>query len=164
MTCYLDQDTQKQNQRLADRVVTLQEDLSRLSGIVTHLAELSDEGLAAIDIADQLDSIHRCLNRFEARCLSIQGAAYDNEFSEPCMDEEICGERVLPNHKWEDVRKDAKRANKLANQLTLTLTKIRYGFGGFQVQSLAPKDIDQINQAVSNTVSGLAAEWNGNLG
>ena len=97
MTCYLDKHTQKQNQRLADQVVTLQEDLSRLSGIVTHLAELSDEGLAAFDIADQLDSIHRCLNRFEARCLSIQVAAYDNEFSEPFIDEEICGELVFPN-------------------------------------------------------------------
>ena len=91
MTCNLDKHTQKQNRRLADQVVTLQEDLSRLSGIVTLLAELSDEGLAAFDISDQLDSIHRCLNRFEARCLSIQVAAYDNEFSEPFIDEEICG-------------------------------------------------------------------------
>jgi len=49
MTCYLDKHTQKQNRRLANQVVTLQEDLSRLSGIVTHLAELSDEGLAAFE-------------------------------------------------------------------------------------------------------------------
>jgi len=164
MTCQLDKHTQKQNRRLADQVVTLQEDLSRLSGIVTHLAELSDEGLAAYDIADQLDSIHRCLNRFEARCLSIQVAAYDNEFSEPFIDEEICGELVFPNHKWEDVRKDAKRANKLANQLTLTLTKIRAGMGGLQSQTPAPQDIERINQVVSNAVHGLTSEWNGNLG
>lgn len=164
MTCYLDKHTQKQNQRLADQVVTLQEDLSRLSGIVTHLAELSDEALAAFDIADQLDSIHRCLNRFEARCLSIQVAAYDNEFSEPFIDEEICGELVFPNHEWENVRKDAKRANKLANQLTLTLTKIRAGMGGLQSQAPAPEDIERINQVVSNAVHGLTSEWNGNLG
>ena len=164
MTCYLDKHTQKQNQRLADQVVTLQEDLSRLSGIVTHLAELSDEALAAFDIADQLDSIHRCLNRFEARCLSIQVAAYDNEFSEPFIDEEICGELVFPNHKWEDVRKDAKRANKLANQLTLTLTKIQSGMGGLQSQAPAPQDIERINQVVSNAVHGLTSEWTHNLG
>jgi hypothetical protein len=164
MTCYFDKHTQKQNQRLADQVVTLQEDLSRLSGIVKHLAELSDEALAAFDIADQLDSIHRCLNRFEARCFSIQVAAYDNEFSEPFIDEEICGELVFPNHKWEDVRKDAKRANKLANQLTLTLTKIRAGMGGLQSQVPAPEDIEQINQVVSNAVHGLTSEWTGNLG
>jgi hypothetical protein len=62
------------------------------------------------------------------------------------------------------VRKDAKRANKLANQLTLTLTKIRAGMGGLQSQAPAPEDIEQINQVVSNAVHGLTSEWNGNLG
>ena len=38
MTCYLDKHTQKQNRRLYDQVVTLQEDLSRLSEIVAYLA------------------------------------------------------------------------------------------------------------------------------
>ena len=164
MTCYLDKGTKKQNRRLYDQVCTLQEDLSRLSGIVTHLAEFSDEALAAFDISDQLNSIHTCLNRFEARCLSIQIAAYDNEFSEPFIDEEICGELVFPNHKWENVCKDAKRASKLANQLTLTLTKIRAGMNGLQSQGPAPEDIERINKAVSNAVHGLTSEWNGNLG
>ena len=118
MICNLDKHTQKQNRRLYDQVVTLQEDLSRLSEIVTYLAGLSDEASAAFDISDQLDSIHHCLNRFETRCLAIQVAAYENEFVEPYIDEEISTELVFPNHRWEDVRKDARRANKLANQLT----------------------------------------------
>jgi hypothetical protein len=164
MTCYLENHAKKQNHRLAGQVVTLQEDLSRLSSIVTHLARLSDEALSAFDISDQLDSIHRCLNRFEARCIAIQATAYENELVESFIDEEICSDLVFPNHTWEDVRKDANRANKLANQLTLSLTKIRYGLGGLQSQTPAPEDIEQINQVVSNAVTGLAAEWNGNLG
>jgi len=159
MTCALDKHTQKQNLRLAEQVVTLQEDLSRLSGIVTQLAELSDEGLAAFDIADQLDSIHRCLNRFETRCLSIQIAAYDNEFAEPFMNEENCGELFFPNHTWEDIRKDARRANKLANQLTLALTKIRAGMDGLQPQAPAPEDIERINHTVTRVIQGLTSEW-----
>ena len=164
MTCYLDKHTQKQNRRLYDQVVTLQEDLSRLSEIVTYLAVLSDEASAAFDISDQLDSIHNCLNRFEARCLAIQVAVYENEFVEPYIDEEISAELVFPNHRWEDVRKDARRANKLANQLTLTLTKIRTGMGGLQSQPPVPEDIEQINQVVSTAVHGLTSEWNGNPG
>jgi hypothetical protein len=164
MTCHLDIHTKKQNRRLYDQVVTLQEDLSRLSEIVTYLAGLSDEASAAFDISDQLDSIHHCLNRFEARCLAIQVAAYENEFVEPYIDEEISAELVFPNHRWDDVRKDARRANKLANQLTLTLTKIRTGMGGLQSQSPVPEDIEQINQVVSTAVHGLTSEWNGNPG
>lgn len=164
MTCYLDKHTQKQNRRLYDQVVTLQEDLSRLSEIVTYLSGLSDEASAAFDISDQLDSIHHCLNRFETRCLAIQVAAYENEFVEPYIDEEISAELFFPNHRWEDVRKDARRANKLANQLTLTLTKIRAGMGGLRSQSPVPEDIERINRVVSTAVHGLTSEWNGNPG
>jgi len=163
MTRYLDKRLSHQNRRPSAQLEILRGDLLRLSGFVTQLARCSDGALAALDIADQLDDIHRFLNRFEARCLQIQIAACENEFPEPSMDDsfEATG---FPQQAWNSIRKDAKRANKLTNQLTLTLTKIRSGLGGLQEQAPVPEEIEQINQVIGNTVSGLAAEWNSNLG
>ena len=161
MTSYLNKLISNQNRRLTGQLETLQEDLLRLSGFVTQLAGLSDEELAAYEISDQLDSIHRCLNRFETRCLAIQIAAYENEFADPFIDESW-ETIVFPDHDWGDIRKDTKRANKLANQLTLTLTKIRSGLGGSQAYAHVPEEILQINQVVGNAVSALASDWNNN--
>ena len=163
MTSRLDKYTQKQNQKPINQVITLQEDLSRLTEIVTYLVGLSDESLVAFDISDQLDSIHRCLNRFETRCLAINITSFENEFVEPNNVEEKSAELVFSNHRWEDIRKDAKRANKLANQLTQTLTKIRSDMTGLKTTTDAPEDLKQINQTVSNTVRGLNAGWDGDL-
>ena len=161
MTCYLNKLISNQNRRLTGQLETLQEDLLRLSGFVTQLAGLSDEELATYEISDQLDSIHRCLNRFETRCLAIQIAAYENEFADPFIDES-CETIAFQDHDWGDIRKDAKRANKLANQLTLTLTKIRSGLGGSQAYAHIPEEILQINQVVGNAVCALASDWNNN--
>ena len=163
MTCRLDKHTQKQSRKPINQLVTLQEDLTRLSETVTCLTGLSDEMLAAFDISDQLDSIHRCLNRFETRCLAIKITSFENEFVKPNNAEEMSAELVFPNHRWEDIRKDAKRANKLANQLTQTLTKIRSDMTGLQITTDAPEDLKQINQTVSNAVRGLNAGWDGYL-
>jgi hypothetical protein len=164
MTFFLEKNTNKQNQRVASKVVTLQEDLSRLSGIVTHLAGLSEEDLINFDVADQMDSIHKCLKRFETCSIAIQAAAYENEFAEPFVDEDTFGELDSQDINWENVRKEARRARKLSNQLTLTLTKIRFGMEGIQTPSHAPEEFDQINQVVLNAVSGMALDWKSNLG
>jgi len=116
MNCFLENHTSRHNQRVASKVVTLQEDLSRLSGIVNHLAGLSDADLASLDIADQMDSIHQCLKRFETHSIAIQSTAYENEFAEPFVDEDTFRELDSQNINWENVRKEARRAHKLSNQ------------------------------------------------
>jgi hypothetical protein len=70
---------------------------------------------------------------------------------------------LSPKREWGDIRKDAKCADRLANQLALTLSRIRSGLGGRQVQATVPHDIERLNQVVGNAVSGLAADWNNNL-
>lgn len=57
------------------------------------------------------------------------------------------------------VRREAKRANKLAGQLTSSIIRIRVGLGEYQNQSVAPEDLVQINQALGNVVNGLASDW-----
>ena len=144
------------------QVETLQEDLQRISGLVAQLIELSDEELAILEISDHLDAIHRSLNRFEARCLTLHVATHENEFPDPFMGD-FCKPVSHPNLDWGDVRKNAKRANRLANQLTLTLHKIRSHMDGVQAQNYIPKDIVQINMTIDNGVGALASEWNANL-
>ena len=157
MNCLLTKPISKQHISLSSQLETIQEDLVRLSGFVSQLSGLSDEQLAACEIADQLDSIHRCLTRFEARCKAIQVAAYEDEFAAPVDDESY--EIAFPeNNNWTNVRREAKRANKLASQLTSSLSKIRAGLGEYQNPGVIPEDIVRINQAVGNAVNGLASD------
>ncbi|MHB8088782.1 MAG: hypothetical protein ACYDH2_11115 [Anaerolineaceae bacterium] len=157
MNCLLTKPISKQHTRLSSQLETIQEDLVRLSGFVSQLSGLTDEQLTACEIADQLDSIHRCLNRFEARCMALQVAAYEDEFAAPVDDESY--EMAFPeNNNWTAVRRDAKRANKLASQLTNSLSKIRAGLGEYQNPGAIPEDIVRINQTVGNAVSSLASD------
>ena len=157
MNCLLTKPITKQHTSLSTRLETIQEDLVRLSGFIHQLSGLTDEQLAAFDITDQLDSIHHCLNRFEARCMAIQVAAYEDEFAVP-HDDESYGMAFPLNNNWIAVRREAKRANKLASQLTNSLSKIRAGFGEYQNPGVIPEDIVRINQTVGNAVNGLASD------
>jgi flagellin-like hook-associated protein FlgL len=156
-TCLLTNPRIKQPICLTSQLNTIQEDIARLSGFILQLSDFSDEQLEALGIADQLDSIHRCLNRFEARCMAIQVAAYEDEFVAPVEDKsyEIA---FLENNNWTTVRREAKHANKLVSQLTNSLSKIRAGLGEYQNQGAIPEDIVRINQVVGNAVSGLASD------
>ena len=87
MTYLLEKKNIKQFSNLSTTLETIQDDLMRSSQFVTQLSGLTDEQLAACDITDQLDSIHRCLSRFEARCMTIQLVTYVDEFSQPVNEE-----------------------------------------------------------------------------
>ena len=157
MNCLLTKPITKQHTSLSTQLETIREDLVRLSGFVSQLSGLTDEQLAACEITDQLDSIHRCLSRFEARCLAIQIDAYEDEFDAP-VDDESYGMAFPENNNWTNVRREAKRANKLASQLTNSLSKIRAGLGEYQNPGAIPEDIVRINQTVGNAVNSLASD------
>lgn len=144
MICLPVQPITKQPAGLSTQLESIQEKLVRLSGFVTQLSGFSDEELAAFEISDQLQTIHRCLNRFEARCLAIQIAAYEDEFA-ALVDEDSSETDMSLNNNWTTVRREAKRANKLASQLTSSLNKVRSGLGEHPDQSAVPEDIEQIN-------------------
>jgi hypothetical protein len=162
MTCLTGKLMTKLNPSLSSQLETLQEDLIRLSRFVTQLSDLTDEELAAYDLSDQMQTIHQCIKHFETRCLAIQIATYKDEYIPP--DTEGSDEPISqPNNHWTPIRIEARRANKLASQLTSSLGKIRSGFGEYQELGDIPKDVLQINQAVGNAVSGLASDWFTNL-
>ncbi|OJX44784.1 MAG: hypothetical protein BGO78_07200 [Chloroflexi bacterium 44-23] len=156
-TCLLAKPRIKQPIRLTSQLNTIQEDIARLSGFILQLSDFSDEQLEAFDIADQLDSIHRCLNCFEVRCIAIQAATYEDDFAAP-VDGESYGTAFLENNNWTTVRREAKHANKLASQLTNSLSKIRAGLVEHQNPGAIPEDIVRINQVVGNALSGLASD------
>jgi len=158
MTCLHGKPIAKQRASLSAQLETIHQDLVRLSQFVTQLSELSNEELAVLEISDQLQTIHRCLNRFATRCLTIQIATYEDEFTAPIDNETF--ETITPfNNNWTTVRREAKRAHKLASQLTSSSRRIRVGLGENQDLGAIPDDIVQINQAVGNAFSGLASDW-----
>lgn len=59
---------------------------------------------------------------------------------------------------WNTVRREAKRANKLASQLTDSIRKIRTGLGENQDAGVIPEDILQIKQAFRNPVYDFGSD------
>lgn len=156
-TCLLTKPITKHHTKLSKQLETIQEDLSRLSWFVYQLSDLTGEQLETLDIAVQLDAIHRCLTRFETYCMAIKIATYEDDFAAP-----VVGETELGNPKstsdWNTVRREAKRANKLANQLTESLSKIRADLSENQNPGGIPEDIIRINQTVGNAVNGFVSD------
>jgi hypothetical protein len=104
-----------------------------------------------------VEEIYRCLKRFEAR--SIVNTILTDEIGGVQLAGEV-SERTLPNSTgdWNTVRCEAKRANKLASQLTETITKIRSGLNESQCASVIPEDILQIKQAFGNAVNDFGSD------
>ena len=59
---------------------------------------------------------------------------------------------------WSTVRREAKRANKLASQLTESIRKIRTGLGENQDTGVIPEDILQIKQAFGNPINDFGSD------
>jgi hypothetical protein len=156
-TCLLTKSVKSQNTRLVSQLETIQEDLPRLFGYVSQLSNLPLEQLETLDIEDQVDDIHSSLRRFEARCLANRVMTNEDEFVQLTSDvTEIPSPKSIGD--WNTVRREAKRANKLASQLTDSIRKIRTGFGENQSAGVIPDDIHQIKQAFGNAVNDFGSD------
>jgi len=156
-TCLLTKSVKTQNTRLVSQLETIQEDLPRLFGYVCQLSDLSLEQLETLDIEDQVDDIHSSLRRFEARCLAHRLMTNEDEFAQMASDvTEIPSPKSTGD--WNTVRREAKRANKLASQLTDSIRKIRMGLGENQDAGVIPEDILQIKQAFGNAVNDFGSD------
>jgi hypothetical protein len=146
-----------QRSRLVSQLEKIQNDLVRLSGYVSQLSDLPNEQLETLDISDQLTSIHLCLKRFETHCAAIKIASFNDEFAEPVMEE---SKFVFPTSTgdWNKVRREAKHANKLASQLTESISKIRTGLNDNQDPNGIPEDILRINQTLGDAVNGFETD------
>ena len=156
-TCLLTKSVKTQNTRLVSQLDTIQEDLTRLFGYVCQLSDLSLEQLETLDIEDQVDEIHGSLRRFEARCMANRVMTNEDEFAQMASDvTEIPSPKSTGD--WNTVRREAKRANKLASQLTDSIRKIRMGLGENQDAGVIPEDILQIKQAFGNPVNDFGSD------
>jgi len=156
-TCLLTKSVKTQNTRLVSQLETIQEDLTRLFGYVSQLSDLPLEQLETLDIEDQVDEIHSNLRRFEARCMANRVMTNEDEFGQMANDvTEIPSPKSTGD--WNTVRREAKRANKLASQLTASMRKIRTGLGENQDAGVIPEDILQIKQAFGNPVNDFGSD------
>ena len=156
-TCFLTKSVKTQNTRLVSQLETIQEDLPRLFGYVSQLSDIPIEQLDSLQIEDQVDEIHKSLKRFEARCMANRVLTNDDEFAQEASD---VTELMPPQSTgdWSTVRREAKRANKLASQLTESIRKIRTGLGENQDTGVIPEDILQIKQAFGNAISDFGSD------
>src|SRR5574340_250485 len=156
-TCLLTKSVNTQNTRLVVQLETIQEDLNRLFGYVSQLSDLPLEQLETLQIEDQVGDIHNSLKRFEARFMANRVLINEDEFAQMASD---VTEITLPKPTgdWNTVRHEAKRANKLASQLTESIRKIRTGLGENQDAGVIPEDILQIKQAIGNTVNDFGSD------
>ena len=156
-TCLLSKSEKPQNTRLVSQLETIQEDLPRLFGYVSQLSDLSLEQLETLGIEDHVDEIHSSLRRFEARCMANRVLTNEDEFTQMANEvTEILSPKSTGD--WNTMRREAKRANKLANQLTDSIRKIRMGLGENQDAGVIPEDILQIKQAFGNTVNDFGSD------
>jgi len=156
-TCFLTKSVKTQNTRLVSQLDTIQDDLTRLFGYVSQLLDLSLEQLETLDIEDQVDEIHGSLRRFEARCMANRVMTNEDEFAQMANDAiEITSPKSTGD--WNTVRREAKRANRLASQLTDSIRKIRTSLGENQDAGVIPEDILQIKQAIGNTVNDFGSD------
>jgi len=156
-TCLLTKSVKTQNTRLVSQLETIQDDLTRLFGYVSQLSDLSLEQLETLDIEDQVDEIHSSLRRFEARFMANRVLTNEDEFAQMASDvTEIPSPKSTGD--WNTVRREAKRANKLASQLSETITKIRAGLSENQNVSVIPEDILQIKQTFGNVVNDFGSD------
>ena len=156
-TCLPTKSVKTQNTRLVSQLETIQDDLTRLFGYVSQLSDLSLEQLETLDIEDQVDEIHNSLRRFEARCMANRAMTNEDEFAQMASDvTEITSPKSTGD--WNTMRREAKRANKLASQLTDSIRKIRKGLGENQDAGLIPGDILQITQTFGNTVNDFGSD------
>lgn len=156
-TCFLTKSVKTQNTRLVSQLDTIQDDLTRLFGYVSQLLDLSLEQLETLDIEDQVDEIHGSLRRFEARCKANRVMTNEDEFAQMANDViEITSPKSTGD--WNTVRREAKRANRLASQLTDSIRKIRTSLGENQDAGVIPEDILQIKQAIGNTVNDFGSD------
>lgn len=156
-TCFLTKSVKTQNTRLVSQLDTIQDDLTRLFGYVSQLLDLSLEQLETLDIEDQVDEIHGSLRRFEARCKANRVMTNEDEFAQMANDViEITSPKSTGD--WNTVRREAKRANRLASQLTDSIRKIRTSLGENQDAGVIPEDILQIKQAFGNTVNDFGSD------
>ena len=144
------------------QIENIQDDLRRFSGLINQLSGIDDNGLATLSLSDQLEAIHINIQSFEIRCQAIHINTDEEDFS--IIENELLCEPVLTgNNDWKTLRKEARRANQFAKQLTGTLRKVHATLDKNCDLQPFPNELIQINQAVENTISGLVSEWNTNL-
>jgi hypothetical protein len=158
MSCFPVQHISKQRLGPSGQLETLQDDLLRVSDLLNQLSGLSEKEIVDWGIVDRLEEIHLCLKRFEVSCQNIHMALYEDEFADS-VDEESFESNFPENKNWTAVRKEAKRAHKLAGQLTGSLKKIRASLEECPDQCAVPDDQLQANREVGSVVSELASGW-----
>ena len=156
----LDYPREKTGRLVAGQIETVQEDLARLSSVFSQFMDLPSDILGDPDLPCELDTLHRSLMRFENRCSALAATLEVERDLEAVADIGPYTSFRASDQQWGAVRRNAKRANQLAGQLTLTLMRLRDQENEIPEQSDAPEDIQRMNLSVVSSVNRLLAEWN----
>jgi hypothetical protein len=97
------------------------------------------------------------LKCFETHLAAIKIGLTNGEFADPVMEE---SDWVFPMSTvdWNPVRREAKHANKLARQLTESISKIRVDLSENQYPAAIPEDLLRINQTIGYVVNDFVTD------
>lgn len=136
------------------------DDLGRLSTTIQNLTLGTDTQLSSLPIGDQLATIHDCLSHFEQTCQSLSNP---QDIDVETAETNGWGKIVILDEKrpdWRPIRTQAQRANRLALDLSNTLSKLRGNLAHVPAHAPVPADISRLNQSLNATVESLFTEWN----
>jgi len=131
-------------------IITVQEDLARLSDIVYQLSVMSEKQLRKLDLSDQLINVHQCLKQFENYCQSKMVLDYDDPFiAEPEeWNEQSCLDDQEPIMNYPETIQEC-----WTRQLFEMLTHLSLNKGEIQNNKRIIGEIAKINQWINSSIN-----------
>jgi len=149
----------KNQKKIKQQVETVKNDLMQLTELVEYLSNLTEENLVRLSISEPLEAAHLNLKRLLDQGCAIQVPYIDDVYIEPFVDQDAEHSGSPSQVNISTIKQEARRVQKLTNQLSTSLNKIRVGLGEHQKPWVAPQEVRQINQVVEAAINDLAIDW-----
>ncbi len=149
----------KNQKKVKQQVETVKNDLMQLTEILEFLSSLTEEKLVQLSISEQLETAHISLKELLDRSHAFQVPYAYEAYTDPFINQDAGNPDTLSQVNFVAIKHEARRVQKLTNQLNTSLSKIRVGLGEHQKPWMAPQEVSQINQVVESAINDLAIDW-----
>ena len=149
----------KNQKKVKQQVESVKNDLMQLTEILEFLSSLTEENLVQLSISEQLETAHISLKGLLDRSHAFQVPYADEAYTDPFINQDAGNPDTLSQVNISAIKHEARRVQKLTNQLSTSLSKIRVGLGEHQKPWVATQEVSHINQVVESAINDLAIDW-----
>ena len=149
----------KNQKKVKQQVETVKNDLMQLTELLEFLSSLTEEKLVQLSITEQLETAHIYLKGLLDRSQAFQVPYADEDYTDPFINPDAVNPDTLSQVNIAAIKHEARRVQKLTNQLSTSLSKIRVGLGEHQKPWVATQEVSQINHVVESAINDLAIDW-----